>query len=76
MAEHRVYHLVFSSARDIKELSVASRYESVLVLRHPVEDDSGTYRIVASAGKVKSKEFSFKLQVKGNILTNLPMSLR
>ncbi|MCJ8743547.1 hypothetical protein PDJAM_G00095280 [Pangasius djambal] len=39
------------------------RYESVLVLRHPVEEDSGTYKILASAGS-KSKEFSFKLYVK------------
>ncbi|KAL6486112.1 hypothetical protein MHYP_G00055040 [Metynnis hypsauchen] len=39
------------------------RYESVLVLRHPEEEDSGTYKIVASAGS-KSAEFSFKLNVK------------
>ncbi|KAG7316741.1 hypothetical protein KOW79_020282 [Hemibagrus wyckioides] len=38
------------------------RYESVLILRHPVEEDSGTYKIVASAGS-QTKEFSFKLYV-------------
>lgn len=41
------------------------RYESVLVLRHPVEEDSGTYKIVASAGS-QSAEFSFKLHVKAS----------
>lgn len=50
-------------------MSVPSRYESVLVLQHPVEEDSGTYKIVASAGKIESKEFSFKLFVTGNILS-------
>ncbi|KAI5090427.1 platelet-derived growth factor receptor alpha [Silurus meridionalis] len=39
------------------------RYESVLVLRHPIEEDSGTYKIVASVGS-QSKEFSFKILVK------------
>ncbi|XP_027001962.2 platelet-derived growth factor receptor alpha isoform X1 [Tachysurus fulvidraco] len=38
------------------------RYESVLVLRHPVEEDGGKYKIVASAGS-QTKEFSFKLYV-------------
>lgn len=55
--------LVF--CQEIKVHSVACRYESVLLLRHPVEEDSGTYKIVASASKVKSKEFSFKLYVEG-----------
>ncbi|KAF4070920.1 hypothetical protein AMELA_G00279030 [Ameiurus melas] len=38
------------------------RYESVLILRHPIEEDSGTYKIVASAGSQR-KDFSFKLYV-------------
>lgn len=49
-------------------MSVPSRYESVLVLQHPVEEDSGTYKILASAGS-QSKEFSFKLYVKGKTLS-------
>lgn len=47
---------------------VPSRYESVLVLQQPVEEDSGTYKIVASAGS-QSKEFSFKLYVKGKVFS-------
>lgn len=49
-------------------MSVPSRYESVLILRHPVEDDSGTYKITASVGSQR-KEFSFKLYVEGNLLS-------
>lgn len=51
----------------LKFMSVPSRYECVLVLRHPIEEDSGTYKIVASAGKAQSEEFSFKLDVKGDV---------
>ncbi|KAM9435321.1 platelet-derived growth factor receptor alpha isoform 1-T4 [Clarias gariepinus] len=40
-----------------------NRYESVLILQHLLEDDSGTYKIVASIG-LQSAEFSFKLTVK------------
>ncbi|XP_030627008.1 platelet-derived growth factor receptor alpha [Chanos chanos] len=39
------------------------RYESVLVLKHPLEEDSGTYKILAVAGP-HTAEFSFSLQVK------------
>ncbi|XP_073712064.1 platelet-derived growth factor receptor alpha [Misgurnus anguillicaudatus] len=38
------------------------RYENILVLRHPTEEDSGTYEIVASIGSKRSV-FSFKLLV-------------
>ncbi|XP_066533035.1 platelet-derived growth factor receptor alpha isoform X2 [Hoplias malabaricus] len=39
------------------------RYEGVLVLWHPVEEDSGVYKIVASTDSQRA-EFSFKLLVK------------
>ncbi|XP_076873224.1 platelet-derived growth factor receptor alpha isoform X2 [Brachyhypopomus gauderio] len=38
------------------------RYESVLVLRQPVEEDSGTYMMVAQAGS-RSADFSFMILV-------------
>ncbi|XP_051501293.1 platelet-derived growth factor receptor alpha isoform X2 [Myxocyprinus asiaticus] len=38
------------------------RYENIFVLRHPIEEDSGIYEIVASAGS-RSSRFSFKLLV-------------
>ncbi|KAK9956390.1 hypothetical protein ABG768_014126 [Culter alburnus] len=38
------------------------RYENILVLRHPIEEDSGIYEVVASTGSRTSK-FAFKLLV-------------
>ncbi|TRY94941.1 hypothetical protein DNTS_013092 [Danionella cerebrum] len=38
------------------------RYENILVLHHPIEEDSGVYEIVASTGS-RSSRFSFKLLV-------------
>ncbi|XP_051951302.1 platelet-derived growth factor receptor alpha [Xyrauchen texanus] len=38
------------------------RYENIFVLQHPIEEDSGIYEIVASAGS-RSSRFSFKLLV-------------
>ncbi|XP_051511426.1 platelet-derived growth factor receptor alpha-like [Myxocyprinus asiaticus] len=38
------------------------RYENIFVLHHPIEEDSGTYEIVASVGS-RSSRFSFKLLV-------------
>ncbi|XP_016143980.1 platelet-derived growth factor receptor alpha [Sinocyclocheilus grahami] len=38
------------------------RYENILVLRHPIEEDSGVYEIVASTGS-RTSRFSFKLLV-------------
>ncbi|XP_062858175.1 platelet-derived growth factor receptor alpha isoform X2 [Trichomycterus rosablanca] len=39
------------------------RYENVLVLWHPVEEDSGMYKIIASVG-LQSDTFSFMLHVR------------
>ncbi|XP_057209767.1 platelet-derived growth factor receptor alpha isoform X2 [Triplophysa rosa] len=49
------------------------RYENILVLRHPTEEDSGIYEIIASIGS-KSSKFSFKLLVEV-VTPVLPQSL-
>ncbi|KAA0708701.1 Platelet-derived growth factor receptor alpha [Triplophysa tibetana] len=51
----------------------ALRYENILVLRHPIEEDSGIYKIVASIGS-RNSTFSFKLLVEV-VTPVLPQSL-
>lgn len=48
------------------------RYENILVLRHPIEEDSGVYEIVASTAS-RTSRFSFKLLVEGIIISNSKM---
>uniref|UniRef100_A0A8C2D9S9 Platelet-derived growth factor receptor alpha n=1 Tax=Cyprinus carpio TaxID=7962 RepID=A0A8C2D9S9_CYPCA len=49
------------------------RYKNILVLRHPIEEDSGMYEIVASTGS-RTSRFSFKLLVEARYL-ELPQSV-
>ncbi|KAI2651924.1 Platelet-derived growth factor receptor alpha [Labeo rohita] len=49
------------------------RYENILVLRHPIEEDSGIYEIVASTGS-KTSRFTFKLLVEA-MYPDLPQSV-
>ncbi|XP_016427418.1 platelet-derived growth factor receptor alpha-like [Sinocyclocheilus rhinocerous] len=49
------------------------RYENILVLRHPIEEDSGVYEIVASTGS-RTSRFSFKLLVEA-MYPELPQSV-
>ncbi|KAK7133193.1 hypothetical protein R3I94_015161 [Phoxinus phoxinus] len=49
------------------------RYENILVFRHPIEEDSGTYEVVASTGSRISR-FSFKLLVEA-MYPELPQSV-
>ncbi|KAL1254660.1 hypothetical protein QQF64_016889, partial [Cirrhinus molitorella] len=49
------------------------RYENILVLRHPIEEDSGVYEIVASTAS-RTSRFSFKLLVEA-MYPELPQSV-
>lgn len=49
------------------------RYENILVLRHPIEEDSGIYEVVASTGS-RTSRFSFKLLVEA-MYPDLPQSV-
>uniref|UniRef100_A0A8C1EBX5 Platelet-derived growth factor receptor alpha n=1 Tax=Cyprinus carpio carpio TaxID=630221 RepID=A0A8C1EBX5_CYPCA len=49
------------------------RYKNILVLRHPIEEDSGIYEIVASTGS-RTSRFSFKLLVEARY-PELPQSV-
>ncbi|XP_077076669.1 platelet-derived growth factor receptor alpha [Siphateles boraxobius] len=49
------------------------RYENILVFRHPIEEDSGIYEVVASTGS-RTSRFSFKLLVEA-IYPELPQSV-
>lgn len=49
---------IFSKTTHLENL----RYENILILRHPVEEDSGIYEIVASTGS-RTSQFSFKLLI-------------